>query len=503
MSVVSLEVVAKLRDELRSVIDRTLALAASARFRRVSGDAGNVVATLAPTPQQSLDAAGLNERLQRWSGIVTSLLRRYALAPAVNVEHEVRKATTYLLLQRSTPSKIIEGRWRRAFDEDLTKIRLRLEQVLDLCEKTIPQSTPSAAYEPIDITIDLLDERNCRVTLRSAAGEVTAVAPVCVAEADVRLMVEAYRRPGNASAAEQMPTLERYGRQLFSFVGDGVLANAYTTACRAADSRGARRWIRLHLAKAGFLAPAPWEVLNDGSGFLAVDASTVISRSALRTRQAPPGATGPLRVLVTLSSPCDCLALGGRCETQLLEDALGGLQLIGRAAVDVAPDGTLDTLRRMLRNAEDAGRPYDAWHFIGHGGFNAKSGESELAMVGRDGKAQWIGARELRVLFDRHPLRFAILNACESGTGDVDTPAASVAGALVDRGTAAVVAMQFMISDDAAIVIADEMYGAFATGIDVLGAMTDVRRAIYCLPRGAEWLTPVLILASEWSPNTS
>src|SRR5262249_49085815 len=156
---------------------------------------------------------------------------------------------------------------------------------------------------------------------------------------------------------------------------------------------GARRWIRFHLAKAGFLARAPWEALHDASGFLAVDNWTVISRSAARTRPAPAGGTGPLRVLVTISSPSDCVARDTKSEKQLIEDALGGLQLLGRVEVDVAPDGTIDTLRRLLRAAEGSGRPYGAWHFIGHGEFNARRGENELLMVGRDGNAQSIGAR--------------------------------------------------------------------------------------------------------------
>jgi len=497
MSIVSLQVVANLRDELRSVIDRTLVVASFARFRRING-----VATLEPTPQQSIEAAGLNECLQRWGGIVTSLLRRYALPSPVNVDHEVKKAATYLLLQRRCRSRIIEGRWRRAFQDELTRIRLQLEGVLDVCAKAIP-AAPSASYEPIDISIELLDEANCRVTIRSAVAEAIAEMPLPVGKAEVQSMIEAYRRPRSESAAALMPALERYGRQLFSFIGDSVLAEAYAASCREIDSRGARRWIRLHLAKAGFLARAPWEMLHDGSGWLAVGASTVISRAALRTRPARSAAERPLRIVVTVSSPCDCVALGGKHEAQVLQDALGGLRLIERAEVDVAPDGTLDTLLRMLRSAEQAGRRYDAWHFIGHGGFNAQSGASELAMVGRDGKAQWIGARELRVLFDRCPLRFAMLNACESGTGDFDAPAANIAGALIECGAAAVVAMQFKISDEAAIVVADEMYGAFATGTDLLGAMTEVRRTIFCRPRGAEWITPVLILASEWSPNVS
>ena len=67
----------------------------------------------------------------------------------------------------------------------------------------------------------------------------------------------------------------------------------------------------------------------------------------------------------------------------------------------------------------------------------------------------------------------------------------------IDCGAAAVVAMQFRISDDAAIVLADEVYGALAAGAGILDAMTDVRRALFCRPPGVEWITPVLFLEEQ------
>jgi len=142
-------------------------------------------------------------------------------------------------------------------------------------------------------------------------------------------------------------------------------------------------------------------------------------------------------------------------------------------------------LRRMLRVAAEAGRPYNAWHFIGHGRFDVASGRSELAMTGPAGAAQFVGANVLRVLFRGHPLRLAVLNACESAQG-----------APVDFGAKAVVAMQFRISDRAAILLADEVYSAFAGGADIVSAISDVRLALFCQP-GAEWITPVLFLEDE------
>lgn len=446
MSSVSLAVVAKLRDELRFVIDQTLALATAAQFVRRPDQGNRIMARLDPSPQQAAQAAAVHERLQRWYGITKSLLRRYAIKPALDVDrevgHEVQKAAASVLLQRATPPDIPEGRWRAQVVRELTSIRLRLEEVLTLCEQSIPPSSPPAVHEPIDICIDA--GRATGVTV----NEVNAVIDACAA--------------GTANVA----MLESIGKKLFPLLGDGV-----------------RGWIRLHLENAGFLANAPWESLHDGKDFLAVQPSIAISRALGRASAVPAAHETPLRLLVTISSPSDQDALNVDHEAQLLRDALGGLELIGRAEAHIVTDGSLDTMLRMLRVAEDAGRPYNAWHFIGHGRFNAASGQSELAMTGKDGKTQFADASQLRVLFRAHPLRLAVFNACESGRF---TP--------IDCGAAIVVAMQFRISDDAAIVLADEVYGAFAAGTDILKAMTGVRRALFFRPPGIEWITPILML---------
>jgi len=444
MSLVSLAVVAKLRDELRFVIDETLALAAAAHFRRMPDQGNRIVATLDPSPPQVAQAASVHERLLRWHGITKSLLRRYALTPAIDLDHEVRKGAVYVLLQRATLPNIPAGRWRAAFERELTEIRLKLESVLDLCESAIPPASPPALYDPVDVWIDM--RRDAGITV----DELNAVMEGC------------------AKSKATLAMLESLGTKLFSLLGD--------------DARGSGRWIRLHLENAGFLANAPWEALHDGKEFLAVQPSIAISRALGRAPATPPVHDAPLRLLVTISSPSDLRALSGDHETQLLRDALGGLELIGRAEVEIVTDGSLDTMRRKLRAAEEAGRPYNAWHFIGHGRFNA-SGRSELAMTGDNGKTQFIDAAQLRVLFQGHPLRLVVLNACESGA--------------FDCGAAAVVAMQFPISDDAAIVLADEVYGAFAAGAGILGAMTNTRRALFFRPPGVEWITPILFLEAQ------
>ena len=68
------------------------------------------------------------------------------------------------------------------------------------------------------------------------------------------------------------------------------------------------------------------------------------------------------------------------------------------------------------------------------------------------------------ILRDFSSLRLAILNACEGARTSRSDPFAGVAGSLVQRDIPAVVAMQFEISDEAAIVFAGEFYEQLAAG---------------------------------------
>ncbi|HEX2370177.1 MAG TPA: CHAT domain-containing protein, partial [Acidimicrobiia bacterium] len=64
------------------------------------------------------------------------------------------------------------------------------------------------------------------------------------------------------------------------------------------------------------------------------------------------------------------------------------------------------------------------------------------------------------ILHGYRPLRLALLNACEGARGSASDPFAGAAQSLVQQGIPAVIAMQFPITDRAAILFAQEFYGA-------------------------------------------
>jgi hypothetical protein len=98
------------------------------------------------------------------------------------------------------------------------------------------------------------------------------------------------------------------------------------------------------------------------------------------------------------------------------------------------------------------------------------------------------------LLHDHDSLRLVVLNACEGARTDITDPYAGTAQSLVQQGIPAVVAMQFEITDTAAIMLAQELYGAVADAYPLDAALAEARKAIYAEGNSIEWATPVLYL---------
>ena len=97
----------------------------------------------------------------------------------------------------------------------------------------------------------------------------------------------------------------------------------------------------------------------------------------------------------------------------------------------------------------------------------------------------------------RHSLRLVVLNACEGAKGGREDILSSTAATLVQSGLPAVLAMQYDITDGAAVELAESFYDALAAGVPVDTAVTEARNAVSLAnEHSLEWGTPVLYLRS-------
>ncbi len=241
----------------------------------------------------------------------------------------------------------------------------------------------------------------------------------------------------------------------------------------------------------------PWELVD--KSISPYDQPLVASRRFPLVRHltsdkptSPPAQLQTLfRVLVVVSSPSGHAALDLASEEAKLRKTWGELRGIELVVVR----GVLDELRALLLKED-----FHVLHFMGHGDF--RNGRGVLLMETSDGKSDPVdGAVLAKLLTDEKSLRLVFLNACRTAATDIQSgsdPFAGVATALVRAGVTAVLAMQFPISDRAALVFSRTFYEALVNGMPVDAAVGAARNDIFTPgQQHAEWGTPVLFLRSS------
>ncbi|HPF59082.1 MAG TPA: CHASE2 domain-containing protein [Candidatus Competibacteraceae bacterium] len=102
-------------------------------------------------------------------------------------------------------------------------------------------------------------------------------------------------------------------------------------------------------------------------------------------------------------------------------------------------------------------------HFIGHGEF--ENGQAFLQLNTEDGDRDYIDDSQFASLLANHPtLKLVFLNSCKGAETSLSTPMAGMAYRLVKQSIPAVIAMQFAIYDEAAIVFSQQFYHSLFKG---------------------------------------
>lgn len=286
---------------------------------------------------------------------------------------------------------------------------------------------------------------------------------------------------------------EEFGEKLFRSLFTEQINAAFVASHNEAVRQGKGLRIKLIL-EAPTLANYPWEFLYDSTNaqFLSLIEDTPLVRYIELPRPVVQLAVAPpLRILAVAASPKDYETLDLARERRNLDTALQTLTGSGEIELDWLPRANLDTLRDHLLKRE-----YHIFHFIGHGGFDSSAQDGVLVFEGDNQSAVRVSGERLAYFLRNHrTLRLAVLNACEGARTSQQDPFAGTAMTLLRTGNLpAVVAMQFEITDTAAIDFARGFYSAIAAGRAVDAAVGQGRQAIFARDNDVEWSTPVLYL---------
>jgi len=336
--------------------------------------------------------------------------------------------------------------------------------------------------------------------LRSPAGEARATMTFPFGELELENRIQALEiallRSGSTRRRVHSPEsqqVQAFGQALLEALLSGDVRTRYAVSQREAarDGKGLRLKLRIQPPE---LAALPWEFLYDPdeAEYVALSRETPVVRYLELPQTVQPLAiTPPLQILGMVASPRDLPTLDVGREKQRIEMALSDALADGLVSLTWMEGQTWRSLQRAMRQG-----PWHVFHFIGHGGFDRTSDEGFIALADRHGDTRRFDATSLaRMLNDHRWLRLVVLNACEGATGSQHDLFSSTAATLVRRGLPAVLAMQYEITDGAAIELARTFYEVLAEGTPVDEALSETRKAIsFTAANTFEWGTPVLYM---------
>ncbi|MEZ4657777.1 MAG: CHAT domain-containing protein [Caldilineaceae bacterium] len=357
-------------------------------------------------------------------------------------------------------------------------------------------------YFDFDLQIDEATDAQYRVrVLSSPVGQAEALFELPFSELEIDnflLRISGSRRSVRRINSAEMEEARKFGSKLYEAVFQGEIQTCFLRSIDHAEQL--EQGIRLRLRLPPSLIELPWEYLYDVNDdrFLSHSTSTPIVRFLdLSERLKTLTVTPPLNVLVMMASPQDYALLNVEAEWQKLKTAVAtleqrGLLHLARLPASGQAGATLAALQAQLRQER-----YHVFHFIGHGGFDEQTQDGVLLLEGDDGRSRLVSGNYLGTLLHDEPsLRLALLNACEGARTSRADPFAGVAQQLVRQGIPAVIAMQVEITDEAAIQLTREFYGALVDGYPVEGALAEARKALFTAGNDVEWGAPVLYLRS-------
>ncbi len=303
-----------------------------------------------------------------------------------------------------------------------------------------------------------------------------------------RLASESARSAGVLAQAQ----LSHFGQRLFDAVREPFQAASAglaldDLALQIDDPQGLAR----HL---------PWELMNDGEVPLALRCGAftrIVPRPAAPNPAARPArSAGPLRLLLVVARPAgrDDVAFRSVASRVLAAAAESSAEPAASPAieVEVLRPATFAALRKRLRAAWKAGRPYDIVHFDGHGAQQADdNGTQRTALVFEPDGVQldgWVDAGTLAPLLAAVGVSLLVLNACHAAAealpaGSAESPGLARSGAamsfaeeIASAGGVEVVAMSHAIHVATAALVVQDLYACLQRGFDVASAATFARR---------------------------
>ena len=406
----------------------------------------------------------------------------------VELREQLSRLMAVPAAEREAPTKELEA-----------SLRYKLERRIGVLEASLQYLTVSLRFSP-----RRGDEYE--VLLQSEVGDVAGefVLPFTTKEIlRFKFAVERAILARGSSFRGQPPLamerLKEFGLKLYKGLPEAVRERYQAAREKAAVEGYTGVRLRLNFTDSRLMT-IPWEFLYDPKRgeFLGLSGQTLLVRYTELPYPPTLGFRPPLKVLVAAPSPRDLSPLDAEQERRRMEAASKSLEeagLITSRWLDFAETKRPVSLE-ALHDALFTFRPH-VLHFIGHGTFDEQRDEGALFFEGKETRQKepvnsW---RLAQLATSSESLRLVFLNACKGAETSESEKLSSVAASLVQKGIPAVIGMQFMVTDEAAIEFSGKFYQRLAEGAPVDTAVQEGRIHVGVVKDNPlEWATPVLYL---------
>ncbi len=395
-------------------------------------------------------------------------------------------------------------------------------------------------FEYDQFTLQIQDDR-LEATHQPAKGDTLRKSDKITLSKEWPLVIKTIERLNQGELDET--ELRLLGESLYNALFPGEISALFERAVRDVRHEKFKR-LRVSIAMQVDSEVTSWpiEFLRSPLGWLATDSDLTLSRRLVfdeEFRQGEPNEL-PLKVLVTVSKPQDFdRVMSARVLEEIAHWSFQTAQQESRATplrdqmrlanpqvgeesrpgIEIKLLGIVDDYEKEIPGIEYLKKPAtfghlrefakpsewrpDVLHFIGHGRY--LENEGSLALVNNfTGGVDWCNSDEFTQVVGEIDPRLVVLQTCESARVGTGPGFMSLAAYLVQRSIQAVVAMQFEIQNDYAILFSTEFYKALAQGWQVDAA---VQRGRWKIPndpvenlrwKARHFGTPVLFMLNPY-----
>ena len=291
--------------------------------------------------------------------------------------------------------------------------------------------------------------------------------------------------------------IQEIGSRLFDCVFQPAVFSLYRESLRAALLNKDELHIKL-CVEAPELSYIPWETMFDRRGLfhLSCNLRTPFARAAsMEELDLHIYDKLPLRILCMVSAPSEFIGTPYELRTDVeqaaLDNALAPLKAKNQVKLCWTASGTQRELTTRIIRGDD-GEKWDVFLFIGHG----LEGRIVLEEDGGSGH-QLLPAEVLKGLLDsKNGPKLVILNSCKGASKPEDRLASTAETLVKGSGIAAVIAMQFDISDIMGTKFSPSFFSYLMMKEPIQKAMTLTRLDLQGVGF-SEWISPVLYMQNK------